>query len=44
LHDLEHLLDDLRRQAHRGLVEQHHRGLAISARPIAHICCSPPEV
>jgi hypothetical protein len=24
LHDLEHLLDDLRREAHRRLVEQHH--------------------
>jgi hypothetical protein len=24
LHDLEHLFHDLRRQAHRGLVQQHH--------------------
>jgi hypothetical protein len=45
LHDLEHLFHDLRRQAHaEGSSSSTIFGLAISARPMAHICCSPPEV
>ena len=41
--DVEDLLDDQRRQPHRRLVEQQQPGLPISARPIASICCSPPD-
>jgi hypothetical protein len=36
-------VDDDRRQAFERLVHQQKRGLLISARPIASICCSPPE-
>jgi len=35
--------DDDRREALGGLVISSTRGLPISARPIASICCSPPE-
>ncbi len=38
--DLPH---QLRRDAERGLVEQQQLRRAISARPIATICCSPPD-
>jgi hypothetical protein len=44
LHDLEDLLDDLRREPIDGSSSRIIVGRAISARPIAVICCSPPEV
>ena len=42
-HAFEHLVHEQRRQAERRLVEQQQLGRAISARPIASICCCPPE-
>ena len=42
-HVLVELLDDERREPHRQLVEQQHRGSVASARAIASICCSPPD-
>ena len=41
--DAEDLLDDLRREAGARFVEHQQFGRAIRARPIASICCSPPE-
>jgi len=41
--DLEDLLDQLRRQAHRGLIEQIMVGRAMRLAD-AVICCSPPDV
>jgi hypothetical protein len=40
---LEDLLDDPRAQTLRGLVEQEQIGSAMSPRPIASICCPPPD-
>ena len=37
------VLDDRRREALGGLVHDQEVGLVSSARPIASICCSPPE-
>ena len=39
----EQLLDQQRRKAERGLVEDQSFGSAIRPRPIASICCSPPD-
>ena len=41
--DLEDLLHHQRRQPHGRLVQQDHAGRAIMARPVASICCSPPD-
>jgi hypothetical protein len=41
--DREDLLDEDRRQAKRRFVEEQHLGLVMMARPIASICCSPPD-
>src|ERR1700689_1948193 len=38
-----HFGDDLRRQPSDGSSISSTRGLAISARPMASICCSPPD-
>ena len=40
---LEDRMDDDRSEAQRGSSRSRTRGLDISARPIASICCSPPE-
>ena len=37
------LRDDHWRQPHGWFVEQQQAGLPMSARPIASICCSPPD-
>ena len=37
------LVADQRRETFGGFVRISSRGLVISARPIASICCSPPE-
>ena len=41
--DAEHLLGHDRREAERRLVEQQEAGADARPRPIASICCSPPE-
>jgi len=40
---VENLARDQRREAERGFVSINRRGRLISARPIASICCSPPD-
>ena len=39
---LSQLLDNYRCQAQRRLIHAEQRGLAMSPRPMATICCSPP--
>jgi hypothetical protein len=43
LHRRHDALHHDRRQTHRGLVEHEQLGRLIIARPMASICCSPPE-
>jgi hypothetical protein len=42
-HQREDLVDDLRRQAFGGLVDQQQARRTTSTRAIASICCSPPD-